>query len=460
MNNHSLPRHKTTMFTHYILLLLCSFVSAAWICERGVARPPTSLFALTPDEQRKMAMVRSIQMQFYRSSASGGAAIDRNTGIIPELPLWRVPWTELPGRSNVLHVHEAVYTNMFETILYGPKPWYIGHINRGESKNSKLLSWQAAQRRESAVVGTLLEIVDYRRFEDGRLLILVQALERFVINQVIQELPYGVANVQLLPDMEEVDPDLDWTQRSEREIRGPRAAAIQESFQTYHNFEYDDTFELPVPDKADLSISDIYGPSLALILPFAPLSKTANACQDLPESVNVEATTQLNLTHVLVKDSQPCLERLLLDSGILENPSNVSDSMESLEFKIWLALDRFLKRTKTPVSPALLGLLPQTEKWPTSFALRKIAHEIANRTDVRHNYVAIAPHFPAHRRCRLLSFSAASVLEEKKEEQEKSQIRQTLLEIASTRGRMMYLLEQFKQANDEADLSEPLSEFQ
>ena len=449
-----------------ILLLLYYFVSpsAAWIGVVSRPRCATSLSALTPDEQRKMAMVRSIQMQFYRTSedASDGAVIDKDTGVIPQLPLWRVPWTELPGRSNILHVHEAVYTNLFETILYGPKPWYIGHLNRGQKENSKLVSWQDAQQqqKQSAVVGTLLEIVDYRRFEDGKLFILVQALERFVVHQVVQELPYGIANVQLLPDMEEIDPDLTWTQRTERDIRGPRAGAIQDSFQTYHNFEYDKAFELPVPDRANLSISDIYGPSLALILPFAPLSKTANACQDVSGCTKVEAIAPPNLTHAVMEDSQPCLEGQLIEKGILESPSDSSDSMESLEVQIWLALDRFLKRTKTPVSPALLGLLPQVKEWPSNFALRKIADEIANRTDVRHNYVAIAPHFPAHRRCRLLSFSAANVLEEKREEQEKSHIRQTLLEIASTRGRMMYVLQQFKQANDEGDLAEQLGEFQ
>ncbi|GAX19002.1 hypothetical protein FisN_8Hh223 [Fistulifera solaris] len=434
-----------------ILLLLYFFIapSAAWIGEKGAHRPSTNLFALTPDEQRKMAMVRSIQMQFYKSAASEGAVIDKDTGVIPELPLWRVPWTELPGRSNVLHVHEAVYTNMFETVLYGKKPWYIGHINRGTADNSKVATWHARPRTPSAVVGTLLEIVDYRRFEDGRLLILVQALERFVVNKVVQELPYGVASVQLLPDMEEIDPDLTWTERTEREIRGPRAAAIQDSFQTYHNFEYDEAFELPVPDRADLSISDIYGPSLALILPFAPLSKTANACQDVSGGVKVDATVQPNLTHAIIEDAQPCLEGQLLDRGILQYPSKSAESMGDLEVKIWLALDRFLKRTKTPVSPALLGILPPVKEWPSDFALRKIADEIANRTDVRHNYVAIAPHFPAHRRCRLLSFSAANVLEDKKDEREKSQMRQKLLEIASTRGRMMYVLEQFKQENDE-----------
>lgn len=100
---------------------------------------------------------------------------------------------------------------MFETILHQSPPWYVGHLYLPEgsrnikSKNQKLAlcSWDKrvvvnhdnnnnnddddAQRAknsnlstnqedESAVVGTILRITDYRRMVDGRLLLLVQAM--------------------------------------------------------------------------------------------------------------------------------------------------------------------------------------------------------------------------------------------------------------------------------------------
>ncbi len=75
-----------------------------------------------------MALVRSLQSAYYQSSTVESTVLERDTGIMRNLPLWRVQWTELLGRSNVLNVHEAIYTNMFETILRAPKPWYVGHF--------------------------------------------------------------------------------------------------------------------------------------------------------------------------------------------------------------------------------------------------------------------------------------------------------------------------------------------
>ena len=78
---------------------------------------------------------------------------------------------------------------MFETILHQPPPWYVGHLYLPDgSRNLKspnpkhhLAAWDDAvtshcEEDESAVVGTLLRIADYRRMADGRLLLLVQAM--------------------------------------------------------------------------------------------------------------------------------------------------------------------------------------------------------------------------------------------------------------------------------------------
>jgi hypothetical protein len=64
------------------------------------------------DFKRRMALVRSLQKSYYRSTNFTRPAVDPTTGIITDLPLWRVGWTELPGRSNMLNVHEPIYTNL------------------------------------------------------------------------------------------------------------------------------------------------------------------------------------------------------------------------------------------------------------------------------------------------------------------------------------------------------------
>ena len=154
----------------------------------------------------RMQVIRSLQESFYKSPSEADRTplLDLASGKFYNLPLWRVPWSEVPGRTNILNVHEGMYTNMFETILHTPPPWYVGHLympkkendggtatttttrkNVDKRKSQELCSWDAKaspenpnrkQEDESAVVGTILRIADYRRMADGRLLLLVQAM--------------------------------------------------------------------------------------------------------------------------------------------------------------------------------------------------------------------------------------------------------------------------------------------
>ncbi|KAL7524830.1 hypothetical protein ACHAXR_000734, partial [Thalassiosira sp. AJA248-18] len=192
-----------------------------------------------------------------QSSTTAAASLDPATGRITNLPLWRVGWVETPGRRNCLNVHEMQYTHMFETILSqsssspsssgelllddqekknNPPPLYFGHLylpggttsaKSGEERYT-LKTWRdelADEHRfdnyessrtlatpdvstptvdRSAVVGCLMQIIDHRRMEDGRLMLLVQAVERFVVEEIVEMRPYAVANVQILLDREEL----------------------------------------------------------------------------------------------------------------------------------------------------------------------------------------------------------------------------------------------------------------
>ncbi len=84
-----------------------------------------------------MDIVRMIQRSYYRddddvdvgprleeevesqsqSQSRRRPHLDKATGHIADLPLWRVGWVETPGRRNCLNVHEMHYTHMFERIL-------------------------------------------------------------------------------------------------------------------------------------------------------------------------------------------------------------------------------------------------------------------------------------------------------------------------------------------------------
>ena len=63
----------------------------------------------------------------------------------------------------------------------------------------------------SMVVGSLIQIFDHWRLDNGRLVVLMQALERFVVEENVNTSPYAIANVQILLNEEE----LPWEERGD-----------------------------------------------------------------------------------------------------------------------------------------------------------------------------------------------------------------------------------------------------
>ena len=371
----------------------------------------TKLWSTQDDDEmmeRKMAMVRSLQSAYYQSSSSEPTVLEKDTGIMRNLPLWRVQWTELPGRSNVLNVHEGIYTNMYETLLRGPKPWYVGHLYlpggsnniRSEEEGFQLKTWEKEAEtsdersgdkdRRSAVVGTLLKVSDYRRLADGRLTLLVQALERFVVVNCVQTLPYSIADVQILPDFDEAPED-----ETEDKARTRRANQVMESFQ-WHDYEYDEDFKLPLADSKYLDATDIWGPDIAKVLPFVPFAKKLD-----PSQLKAVECGESKETGDFVSplNDKLSLESRLLEHGILSEqaPLTVEEhadlSADELEERLWLALEDFCNATELVMPDEVLCLLPPGRSWSTP--VDRVSSE-----------------YPSHRRQRRLSFAASAFLEQ------------------------------------------------
>ena len=495
---------------------------------QSTKRTPTSVFVSRSNEgneketkreggeeseeefQRRMAVVRSLQMSFYgkdaskeettengnsesddssKSSSSGFGApeLDPPTGKISNLPLFRAAWYELPGRSNVLIIRDPIYTNMFERMFYTHNnnnvaigsestnttrnnskmtPWVFGHLytpkekkkdkkmKKALSKTSsnhrtrKLLAWNETNRNAGtmvsalsspAVLGTLMYVRDYRRLKDGRILALVQAAEKFVVDEVQQSLPYAIADVKILPDVEELglkettgvenssadmaedssegglpssvyscdenDEDerflVNCLRAEEGTSAGPaRARAIFESIHSYHHYECDPQQRLDgIPNKSDLGIIDVTHDAISKALPYCRFS---NITETLPKSYEVR-------TEEIVfppQPSSPSLEFQLLRRGITKIPpsdrrfsynteptyssSSVDEggnsveasrawTTDELEYELWLVLDYFSAATKKPVSPVLLALMPSEEQmpkaWPSGFRLKDMLEE-------------------------------------------------------------------------------------
>jgi Lon protease-like protein len=505
-------------------------------------------------QTKRLSDESSSQESNESSSDDSRCRLDESTGQLYQLPLFRAPWWEVPGRSNVLTIHEPIYTNMLEKILYGPKPWIFGHLyledgirSMQKSSDAKfdLQTWETAtsfsqELEASAVVGCLMNISDYRRLADGRLLVLVHAMERFVVQEIQQALPYSIVTAQLLPDAEEMDPTCAGGGSSnngeligrhyyfEQDLATSRAWAVQESVR-YHDYEYDCEHVLPVPDNKpeNLQVSDVLGSHIAKVLPYIPFSKTLEppTPNDPPSIVPTSASSSASARSTNIKNENEenvttnstllfSLEYRLLCQGVYQTPLTDPDfperqhlSADELEYELWLAINNFLIQTRTPVSPVLLGLLPLhlDIDWPTSiptlptqrraslslttaynttrtttatrteaaipsypFALKQIVSELASLSSasasapssspdstagavVDHDFVQVSPDYPAHRRQRRLSYSAALLLEATSDMA--NELRPRLLATPTTQQRLRMVLQQFDQWQ-EANLGE------
>ena len=442
------------------------------------------------EESERMEMVRQIQKSFYQSTASTAISNDDNTssdeegnvgaesgpkllsghgGIMTNLPLWRVGWVEVPGRANILNVHEGHYTHMFETIVrrheqeleHGhsdhPTPMYFGHLHLpGGTKSSRtgerrfaLKSWrdEVADKEgfdmldRSAVLGCLMRITDYRRLQDGRLILFVQALERFVVNKVVRDFPYAVANVQLLPDVEELGDAI----HDENFGRLARDRAVQRALHHYHDYEFEST-QLPLPTNTEyMQTSAIAGAAMAKLLPFAQYDVDSQfTLDDEHASKSPEATSSEPMEGFA--GGSPHLQDELERCGILQAvimPDSASDA-DGIEKLIWLELEELTRHTKFILPREIKCLLPPEMDYlefaePPSSS-RKPEDDSTSCT--------LSSDYPAARRQTRLSFSVPAIWETPGQA---SAMRQALLQFTSTTARLYIVLQQLKEMNRKCD---------
>lgn len=427
-------------------------------------------------ETERMELVRSLQNTFYRSSSSSSIADDDDDigreqeaphfspkdGILSNLPLWRVGWVEVPGRSNILNVHEGHYTHMFETILRrgdDDEPKYFGHLySPGGTKSSRtgerrfaLKSWRdevadperwndSGQQR-SAVLGCLMRITDYRRLEDGRLILHVQALERFVVEQAMQEFPYAVAHVQILPDVEQLG-ELVQT-NDENFAHLARGTAAKRALQYYHPYEFAKT-KLPLPTDEFMAADAVAGVAMAKLLPFAEyninMTLDVTGATDDTDSTKNETTTIDGFSgRTPLLESE--LERLLVFHGSsVETYADADADAEGLEKLIWLALEELTRHTGFVLPKEIKRLLPPQMDY-LDFSERSTHLNESNSQPLSLQY-------PKTRRQARLSFTVPAIWEKP---DQATAIRQGLLQIPSTTARLAAVLHELKNINRKYD---------
>lgn len=145
-------------------------------------------------------------LYFGDESSTKAAKVCEASGEIKGLPLWRVQWNAIPGCREVYNVHVPHYTNMFESILRSSKkPRLFGHsFLPGGSKNLRNQDYALEEGTKAALTGTLMEILESSRSEDGCLCVVAQGIGRFRVERVSREAPHFEVDARLVLDDEEV----------------------------------------------------------------------------------------------------------------------------------------------------------------------------------------------------------------------------------------------------------------
>jgi len=386
--------------------------------HRGVLRSSINPNDLeSPEERaRRMEMVRQLQKTFY--SEETGITKDTD-GVFEDVPLWRVQWTELPGYQNVLNVHVPHYTHMFMKVLNSEKPWYFGHVYLpGGSENLDNPKYRLCEPdSEACHTGILMQVSDYKQLDDGRLVLIAQALGRFEIVEATQHVPYAVATVHLKPDEELIADHMEEARdmAAEREGMGVAEARAAARVGAVAEALYWESFEF-----RNVPVDECIGGGNGV----SPLSNFDAG--SLPtESFDAAAGMAKYL------DGRQGQE--MLSVSAFKTKASVDEVLEQ-EKETWISLDFMLQllmactekanpnvpgESQVPIPTQLLGLLPTKAEWPEGFKLGAYAENMSKENSFvgtmnKSPFVLVnnaAPNYPPLRRAQRFSFAIWTLLE-------------------------------------------------
>jgi Lon protease-like protein len=392
----------------------------------------------TPEErEERMKLVQKIQKSFYVGEQEGLVVVQPDDlTVLEQVPLWRVQWTELPGYQNVLNCHVPHYTHMFHRILSGPKPWLFGHLFLpGGSENLDNPLYRLPEEpsgsigTQATVAGTLMQVTDYRQLEDGRLALIVQALERFQLLAATQHVPYAIATIRLDPDWEPcrqqpaVAEEEDSSSSSGDLNRNVshKKLAVRENLE-WRDWEFRPTLWEEVSEDGAGGVSPL---------------------------VNYNGNYFPN--EMLVSSSE--------EGAVVKDDERIA----RLERDVWVALDRMLDLLaqinpgiRIPVPAQLLGLLPimndSVDRWSEGFQLEQYAARLQQNdasigTSTKSPFVRISENasYPDRRRAARLSYVIWIILDSIAVRGSPS--RQELLEETSIANRLAMAFTQLEAVN-------------
>ena len=398
-------------------------------------------------------------------------------------------YTELPGRSLLGFIKDPSYTHMFESLLRGGNETiYFGQLRmdnndvginvnaadtlptgfappRAQETDMKtpLHGWKDRMTNNDAVVvGTLMRINDHVRLDDGRLMLHLHAVERFVVLEPKRLLPFSYANVLILPDEEELI-----------DTHNDIGSCVQASLIRYNNFEFDETVRFPIErDEGDfyatISLAEIFIASgedaLGNLLPFAHYKQSC-LDEDSDHSIISNKTKHKSIQSTqnsggTVPDMAELVQCNVIrevesySNAVLERTVNTPQTND-IEKELWVLIDEYVKlREVTNVFPKhLLSLLPRGIEWPEHFSLHKLASAYSGVSDEINSFAFVADRrdYPNQRRQKRLSYACTALLGGPANDHPllNRTMRRRLLEIPSTKGRLWATRELFEAYNSQ-----------
>ena len=264
---------------------------------------------------------------------------------------------------------------MFQKILRsGAKNKYFGHLYLpGGSENLDNPEYKLEENTKAPLIGALMKITSHRELEDGRLILIVQALEKFrVVEAKRHHSPYSIATIEIMPDKELV--------HAQSCIGFDMSDAVTQAFDL-HEFEFQPVLQ---EDQTEEGVSPLVN-------------------YDIDFKGN-------NGKH----------------NGKSNDSNNIiSPPISELEYKVWVHIDEMIhllqslvdpmKTRPIPIPTQILGLLPTNpiHPWPEQFCLEKYALKLEKEkaqigTFSKSEFVRVDNHqgiqYPPLRRAQRLSF--------------------------------------------------------
>uniref|UniRef100_A0A7S0AHP3 Lon N-terminal domain-containing protein n=1 Tax=Minutocellus polymorphus TaxID=265543 RepID=A0A7S0AHP3_9STRA len=416
----------------------------------------------TSDQRKeRMKLVRGVQKTFYSDEVGVYPA---QFGVYSNLLIYRADWTELPGFQHVMNVTDPDYTNMLMRCVSSSRPWYFGHVYLPEGADGDEYNYRLEKWSDAPLIGTLMQVSDYKVLDDGNLYVVVQALGRFMVIDSIQSSPYGIANVEMLPDQEMVEHFYEEAEDTAATFdfalndnaRGAACAGAVADAGVWRDYEFQD---------ATLDDNDGNFPPVA--------NFDVNAASSV-------ATNAGDIVHAAIEEylSQSPSNMFHGECSIdLDGPdvATEEDSIDA-EFQLWCELDNLAKiltrlnpkaNTEMPIPTQILGLLPADKdgrSWPKGFKLSRYTKKMSNVYSILEknsnlqlnkdepDQLKAVEGYPRLRRARRLSYIVWALLDtilgDDYIKEEGRVTKQQILEMSSTTARLKAALLRIREINE------------